>query len=519
MDIGDYLVNVAITKLLQYQSNGDLCIYDLPASITTYIQTTNTDWQLSWCLGARSDSPFHASINQDTGKFELVSTTGYAYWQSASVKRSYSAKYLLLLQDDWNLVFYASQGFDDDTASNYPMWACGSTSFAYYKDSVYYATSSNLCNQCYSEAACHPYGYKTTTPTVMPAKVPSKAPSTLKPPTLFPSKSGLTPVNKYLGDRVHSKMDIGDYIVNNAKSRALQYQSNGDLCIYDLPAATTSYTQYSNADWISTWCLGAASSSPSSVNVNQDTGKLELLTTTGYAYWQSASTVSYSAKYLLLLQDDWNLVFYAGRGFDDDDSASNYLLWTCGNAYFSYYRDSVYYATSSNLCDQCDSYSDCYGSSSGTKTTHYLATSAIVAISVTGSVCSLLIVACIVGFVCRPRKDMDFTVKPVTTASTSISTAINSTPTIQQVPLSMYNYPPVNANYQQSSPYNPSAPVYQQYQPVSSNNYAWNGTNNNPTPPIVYGVPIVNSAGSYELVCTNKGNNSDFYAEVEAHTL
>ncbi len=306
---GQYIISNSKTIAARFQYDGDFCLHTISSSPYSLGFLNPQYWSQSWCMGVKNSKPGYVEVSSK-GFLQLVSTTGTIYWRSANAGQNNEGA--LIMQDDHNLVLYA------DTVSYVPKWACGGGGpFGYFDSFSTYHTITSTCSI-----------------------TGSSIDKTCK------NVNVLTSVNNWIGSSINAStnMFVGDYMVNEDKTKAVQLQKNGDLCIFKLPASTTDYIQSSNSLWELTWCLGVTDADPYYASVNQANGKLELHLTNGTTYWQSGSVdTSNTATYYLSLQTDSNLVLYAG--------SSSSPRWACGGSGpYNYYKGSVYYDTTTYKC-------------------------------------------------------------------------------------------------------------------------------------------------------------------------
>ncbi len=91
--VGDYLTNDDQTQALQLQSNGDLCTFSIHSPVVD-----NAVWNVSWCAGVNNTMPSHLMINNKDGTLNLVSQSGYVYWQVGQLKETADTNFFLRLQ-------------------------------------------------------------------------------------------------------------------------------------------------------------------------------------------------------------------------------------------------------------------------------------------------------------------------------------------------------------------------------------------------------------------------------------
>ncbi len=141
------------------------------------------------------------------------------------------------------------------------------------------------------------------------------------------------------GDKLH----VGQYLVSNSEANTIQLQRSGDLCLFTSHHfSTTTDDEQNKQHWKQQWCLGTSHVNPSYMEVNENSGCLQLVTTSGQVYWRSGQCYTESGTFLSL-QDDGNLVLYSNRNHD-----SHHIEWACGgDGPFSYYDiDGAYHTDS-----------------------------------------------------------------------------------------------------------------------------------------------------------------------------
>ena len=218
---GQYIFSNSKSSVVEFTTNGDLCQYTIASTPYELGYQNSQYWTKKWCLGTSNSYPAYLQVST-TGNMQMVSSAGISYWQSSQSSTANQA--FLKLQDDDNLVLFS------DATNLVPVWACGGGGpFDYYDYSTYHAMSPN--GKCYITGV-------TTTPDSTCTTIST------------------TPMTAYIGDctTMFSNLLVGEYIVNQAKTKLLQYQSNGDLCIYDLPTTNTESVQTTNVNWRLTWC-------------------------------------------------------------------------------------------------------------------------------------------------------------------------------------------------------------------------------------------------------------------------
>ncbi len=453
---GQYIISNSKTIAARFQYDGDFCLHTISSSPYSLGFLNPQYWSQSWCMGVKNSKPGYVEVSSK-GFLQLVSTTGTIYWRSANAGQNNEGA--LIMQDDHNLVLYA------DTVNYVPKWACGGGGpFGYFDSSSKYHTTST-CSIAGSDIN-----------------------KTCK------NVNVLTAVNNWIGSSINAStnMYVGDYMVNEDKTKAVQLQKNGDLCIFKLPASTTDYIQSSNSLWELTWCLGVTDADPYYASVNQANGKLELYTTNGTTYWQSGSVdTSNTATYYLSLQTDSNLVLYAG--------SSSSPRWACGGSGpYNYYKGSVYYDTTTYKCSLTPSTPVTNVTDDSSSTPDYY----LPVFYTCAAVFFLIVFGAI--YMCRRH---------------CMKNALNARHQQHVSQLHPYQYTPTPPPPQSSAPIapQPSGPSYSNppstvtfYQPSQYPTVAMP----QPNYPIVYAVPVQQpprgQMGNYELV------SSDYYENASA---
>ncbi len=308
---GQYLVSPSRNSVaMLMKDTGDLCLFTVRDEATSSLLFQNPKtWTQRWCLSISTLDPGYLEVTEEEGLMQFVSNSGEVYWQAANAAGNSG---MLAMQDDFNFVLYSF-----GTDSYVPMWACNGMGPDGYIDE----NGMNLC----------PYRYDVYPP-VSGAKC---------------NAVDVTSLGTWQGDCLdtNKQLKVGDYLTNEDRTQALQLQSNGDICTF---ATHYDYSPFYNLtdhnQWSVSWCAGATVNNPSHLFVNGARGTVELVSTDGYTYWQSAQPISSNGNnFFLQLQNDANLVLY---------KTNRYIpVWACGGGSYGYVYYENYNAASSFSCD------------------------------------------------------------------------------------------------------------------------------------------------------------------------
>ena len=484
---GHNMVSNSKTSIIEFTNYGDLCQYTVEDTPYDLGYENSKYWTKTWCLGVTKSNPAYVEVST-TGYLRIVSKDETVYWQSAQHGANIGS--FVKLQDNGNLILFT------DTTSFKPAWSCGGDGPFNYTDTTEYHTMS-------PNGKCATTGVSTTPNSVCG--------------TIY-----YTLPQDYIGECINSdtKLDVGDYLMNNAKTKALQYQTNGDLCLYDVPNSADFYYNSNNAYWRLTWCLGVTSSIPSHVQVNQNNGRLELVTSSGYVYWYSgtmAVTDSLGINYYLSLQNDGNLVLY--YDYFNDKRIVPTPQWACGGGGpFNYYQDSFYYSTTTYQCDVTTSSlptPSCASNHADSSSGNDYNNSTTIFFILVGVACGLLCLFGSVWWLYRNyiRRKYNHLVYPTSLEAAAAAETTNLSPTVAQPPVETPNPQPTTANYSQTT----SSVVPATYQPVSTDYY---DVDDPSSVPVVYAVAVPRSEGDFELVSTNPSSTANNgYTVVEAYAV